>query len=146
MLRSERQWVVNLAMKLQGIPYIWGGSTPAGFDCSGFVIWILQVFDILPAGDWTSQGLSRIMRATSEPQPGDLVFYGSATDAITHVMIFAGEQSMYGRMVIGASGGDSHCTSVEEAHRRGARVKLKPINYRRDLQFVGDLSTIDLAH
>jgi hypothetical protein len=59
-------------------------------------------------------------------------------------MMYVGDQTVYGRMVVGASGGDSRCTTVEEASRRGAQVKYKPIHYRSDVRFIGDISTITL--
>lgn len=143
---TDRTHAAKLAMKLQGIPYIWGGSSPQlGFDCSGFVIWILQVFGLLPAGDWTADSMSKLLRPTGTPQPGDLVFYGHDTTSISHVMMYLGEQDTIGKVVIGASGGDSHCTNPEEARKRGAQVKIKPMFYRRDFQFVGDISTIDIS-
>jgi cell wall-associated NlpC family hydrolase len=126
-----RQYIVNLAMKLQGVPYIWGGSTPAGFDCSGFVIWILQVFGVLPSGDWNAQGLSRSFVRTVAFDPGDLAFYVMDDDHISHVMMCVGS----GDMVIGASGGDHTTTSIEEAQKKNAMVKIKPRTYRQDYRF-----------
>ena len=138
-----RKHIVNLALKLVGTPYIWGGNSPrGGFDCSGFVIWILQVFDVLPAGDWTSQGLRehfKFVRQGVEPKPGDLVFYGQEPRA-THVVMYIG--MMNGEpMQVGASGGDSSTTTTEEAVRKNAMVKVKPVHYRRD--FLGYYSIGD---
>jgi len=130
-----RDHLVNLALKLVGCPYIWGGGNPwTGLDCSGFVVWIYQVFGLLPSGDWTAQGLYERYEGRQRPtieaiSGGDLMFYGPAPGRITHVMLALG-----GGLVVGASGGDSRCTSVEEAHRRGAMVKVKAQSYRSDLQ------------
>jgi len=131
-----REHLVNLALKLVGCPYIWGGANPwIGFDCSGFIIWLYQVFGLLPSGDWTAHGLSgwflhRSAKANQNPSAGDLVFYGPAPTHLTHVMLALG-----GGLVVGASGGDHTTTTAEEARRRGAQVKVKPIGYRNDLQF-----------
>lgn len=128
-----RQHLVNLALKLVGTPYIWGGSSPrVGFDCSGFVVWIYQVFGLLPSGDWTAQGVYEHFKPAPNtlmpaPGPGDIVFYGKNRREITHVMLSVG-----GGLVVGASGGGSDCVSVEVAHRRGAMVKVKPQDYRSD--------------
>ena len=134
-----REHLVNLALKLVGTPYIWGGSSPrVGFDCSGFVVWVYQVFDLLPSGDWTADGLAawfthRSQQPHQHPQPGDMVFYGRVARELTHVMLALG-----GGLVVGASGGDHLCTTREEAQRRGAMVKVKPLGYRSDLQFALD--------
>ena len=110
-----RKLIVTLALKLSGIEYIWGGSSPRyGFDCSGFVIWILQVFGLLPAGDWTAGTLSKAFQETSDYQPGNLVFYGKDRDRIYHVMMYVGEMGPMGHSVIGASGGDSTTTTIDE--------------------------------
>ena len=129
-----REHLVNLALKLVGCPYMWGGANPwTGFDCSGFVIWIYQVFGLLPSGDWTAE---QLYRGTALPLrkdgpallPGDLAAYGKAGGPVTHVMLFLGNE-----LVIGASGGDHTTTSVEQARRRGAQVKVKAVHYRTDL-------------
>ena len=131
-----REHLVNLALKLVGCPYIWGGANPwTGFDCSGFVVWVYQVFGLLPSGDWTAQALvgwflHRNEKANQNPQPGEMVFYGPDPQHLTHVMLALG-----GGFVVGASGGGHEMTSTEEARRRGAQVKVKPIGYRSDLQF-----------
>jgi len=123
----------NLVLKLVGCPYIWGGQNPwTGFDCSGFVVWIFQVFGVLPAGDWTAAGLRANFATIKEKEPeavelGDLVFYGVDPQHITHIMLGLG-----GGLVIGASGGGHLTTTVEEARRIGAQVKVKPVGYRDD--------------
>jgi len=129
-----REHLVNLALKLVGCPYIWGGANPwTGFDCSGYVVWIYQVFGLLPSGDWTAQGLYEHFRqVAAQPEMseggGDLIFYGKSLEAITHVMLTAG-----GDLCVGASGGDKLCTTAEIAQRRGAMVKVKHLRYRSDL-------------
>jgi cell wall-associated NlpC family hydrolase len=128
-----REHLVNLALKLVGCPYIWGGANPwTGFDCSGFIIWIYQVFGLLPSGDWTAQGLAdhfRNMKGGDRGamQPGDLFFYGKSAKEISHVMLALGHN-----LVVGASGGGHLVTTLEEARRKGAQVKVKPSNYRDD--------------
>lgn len=128
-----REHLVALALKLQGCPYIWGGSNPwTGFDCSGFVVWVYQVFGVLPSGDWTAQGLYEHFalgkaRGPDDAPPGDLFVYGQDGQHLTHVMLALG-----GELCVGASGGGHLTTSVEIARRQGAQVKVKPYRYRRD--------------
>jgi cell wall-associated NlpC family hydrolase len=129
-----REVLRNLVLKLVGCPYIWGGQNPwTGFDCSGFVVWVFQVFGLLPSGDWTAAGLYRHLlvtkdRAVKDLELGDTVFYGLDVDHITHVMVGLG-----GGLVVGDSGGGHTTTTVEEARRIGAQVKVKPVKYRADL-------------
>jgi cell wall-associated NlpC family hydrolase len=132
-----RKFMVNLALKFQGIPYIWGGSNPhVGFDCSGFCIWILQVFNVIPSGDWTAEGLRQHFTPIQEGttfREGDLVFYGTKTGA-THVMMSIGNG-----LCIGASGGDHTCVTEEIAKQKGAMVKIKQVHYRTDLIGIGSI-------
>lgn len=130
-VKAVRKFIVNLARKFEGTPYIWGGSEPRiGFDCSGFVIWVLQVFEILPAMDWTADDLMKRFSSTDSPEPGDLCFYGK-NDRATHVMMYIG--ALNGEQVcVGASGGNSTTTTEEAAKLRNAKVKMKPVMYRDD--------------
>ena len=68
------------------------------------------------------------------------MLYGKASDVITHVMFFAGVNADTGPMVVGASGGDHTTTTIEQARLKGAMVKYKPMNYRRD-----QLKIVDIA-
>ena len=128
-----REDLVRVAKLLLDAPYRWGGDAaytekgdPLGYDCSGFVIDVLQALDILPKGDWTAHQLSAKFRATLSPEPGDLVFYGTEKK-ILHVMMCLG-----GKDCIGATGGGSATTTFEAARARGARVKVVKIDYRKD--------------
>lgn len=140
-----RTYIKSLALKLQGCPYIWGGQDPwTGMDCSGFVIWVLQTFHLLPAGDWTAQGLYNNLVLTSKPitvvelGPGDLVFYGPRESAISHIML-----GLAPNLVVGASGGDHTTTTFEAARLKGAKVKVKTPNYRNDLVYCLRISGLD---
>ena len=129
-----REHITRLALKLCGCPYIWGGSQPwNGFDCSGFVIWLYQAFAILPSGDWNAQALADHFpppdnTIKAPPQPGDLAFYGPHWRNVIHTMVYLGQG-----LTVGASGGDHTTTTRDEAARRGAAVKVKPLTYRHDL-------------
>jgi cell wall-associated NlpC family hydrolase len=139
-LDELRPYVVNLAQKLLGIPYIWGGSSPhIGFDCSGFLLWVTQAFMILPSMDCTANDLMGAFKETVAPKPGDPVFYGTKGRA-THVMMYLGILNGV-ELVIGASGGDHTTDSEAAAKKRNAMVKIKPLHYRNDFIKVGDLGT-----
>ena len=82
--------VLGVAAGLTGIPYQWGGSTPAGFDCSGFTSYVFaQVGISLPR---TAAQQQAFATPVSNPQPGDLVFYGYPA---YHIGIYAGDGMMY---------------------------------------------------
>ncbi|AZV55231.1 C40 family peptidase [Clostridium sp. AWRP] len=79
--------VVAYASNFLGVPYVWGGTSPSGFDCSGLVQYVYAHFGInLPR---TSQEQQRVGTSVSrdELQPGDLVFFGSPA---YHVGIYVG--------------------------------------------------------
>jgi cell wall-associated NlpC family hydrolase len=84
--------VVGIAMRYLGVPYVWGGSTPRGFDCSGFTKYVFAEHGIaLPR---TSREQSRVGRAVAADfrslRPGDLMFFAERGEAISHVAIYAG--------------------------------------------------------
>lgn len=131
--QTMRQIAVDIAMKLQGIPYIWGGSSPrGGFDCSGFACWVLQCVGVLPSGRWDAAELAAKFQQTKVPLRGDLAFYGSTPDAVSHVMMHIDDTA---GMVTGASGGNHTTVSEEIAKQMGALVKVKPVKYRTDYLF-----------
>ncbi len=81
--------VVNIARGLLGIPYVYGGSTPAGFDCSGFTQYVFNKAGIsIPR---TASAQKRAATPVSNPKPGDLVFFGSP---VYHVGIYTGPGTM----------------------------------------------------
>ena len=83
---SQYGGVVGIAMQYLGIPYVWGGSTPAGFDCSGFVAYVYaQVGVSLPHHAASMYGYGTPV-SQSDLQPGDLVFFSG----LGHVGIYIG--------------------------------------------------------
>lgn len=83
--------VLDVAASLTGIPYVYGGSTPAGFDCSGFTQYVFAQVGI-SLGRTTHAQYAQTY-AVSDPRPGDLVFYGGSSP--WHVGIYAGNGMMY---------------------------------------------------
>ena len=81
--------VVTIARGLLGIAYVYGGSTPAGFDCSGLTQYVYKKAGItIPR---TASAQQRAATRVTSPRPGDLVFYGSPA---YHVGIFTGGDMM----------------------------------------------------
>ena len=78
--------VVGIAMRYLGVPYVWGGSTPRGFDCSGFVAYVFaQIGVSLPHSSYAMYGMGAPV-SISQLQPGDLVFFTGAS----HMGIYIG--------------------------------------------------------
>jgi cell wall-associated NlpC family hydrolase len=73
--------VVGIAMRYLGVPYVWGGSTPRGFDCSGFAMYVFaQIGVSLPHSSYAQFAMGSSV-SISQLQPGDLVFFTGATQA-----------------------------------------------------------------
>ncbi|NHC39712.1 LysM peptidoglycan-binding domain-containing protein [Bacillus sp. MM2020_1] len=85
---SKAQMVIDEAKKYIGTPYLWGGNTPAGFDCSGLTSYVFNKVGIaIPrtaATQWSG------LKAVSTPNPGDLVFFETYAPGPTHVGIYLG--------------------------------------------------------
>ena len=81
--------IVNIARTLLGIAYVYGGTTPAGFDCSGFTSYVFAKAGVsIPR---TASAQQAAATPVSNPQPGDLVFFGSPA---WHVGIYTGNGMM----------------------------------------------------
>jgi len=82
--------IVSLAQQYLGVPYVYGGSSPSGFDCSGFTMYVFSQLGIkLPHGA-TSQLSYGASVSRSELQPGDLVFFQDYGAVASHVGIYIG--------------------------------------------------------
>jgi cell wall-associated NlpC family hydrolase len=76
----------QIALHYLGVPYVWGGSTPSGFDCSGLVMYVYAQLGISLPHYTVAQWNATLPISTSEMQPGDLVFF----DGLGHVGIYIG--------------------------------------------------------
>jgi peptidoglycan DL-endopeptidase CwlO len=90
--------IVNIARGLLGIPYVYGGESPSGFDCSGFTMYVFGKAGIsIPR---TASAQQRAATPVSNPRPGDLVFFGSPA---YHVGIYTGPGMMIDSPTTGKS-------------------------------------------
>lgn len=84
----------QLAMPWLNAPYLWGGRTPLGVDCSGFVQVIYKLMGIdLPRDAWQQAQEGKAVKKFSEAQAGDLVFFDRGEE-IVHVGILIGNDQM----------------------------------------------------
>lgn len=99
-------------------PYVWGGSSPPNFDCSGFVSWVVDQSGVGNVGRQTAQGLYNLCTPIPKEslRPGDLVFFTgtySSANPVTHVGIYTGS----GRMI--HAGDPISYTSIESRYWTG---------------------------
>lgn len=89
---SNLSGIAATAAKYSGVPYVWGGSSPSGWDCSGFVKYVYAQHGInIARGTSAILGSGQFVR-TSNPKPGDLVFQNGGG----HVGIYLGGGQMIG--------------------------------------------------
>ncbi|MGH7661958.1 MAG: C40 family peptidase [Vulcanimicrobiaceae bacterium] len=95
------------AMRFLGVPYVFGGTTTRGFDCSGYVQHVFAMLGIhLPR---TADAQYEVGHKVKKIEPGDLVFFQTYTAGPSHVGIYLGQ----GRFVHSSS---SHGVEVSELH------------------------------
>lgn len=132
--------VVSYARSFLGVLYLWGGNSPKGWDCSGFVQELLAMCGIDPVGDQTAQSLynhflthGEVVSFDDSPYEfaGALVFYGRTKSTISHVAMMTSNYT-----IIEAGGGDSTCVDAETSARKGAFVRERPISIRKDIQSI----------
>ena len=101
--------IVSIAQQYLGTPYVYGGSSPSGFDCSGFTMYVFaQVGIKLPHGA-TSQLSYGTEVSRSDLQPGDLVFFQDYGAVASHVGIYiGGDQFIHAS----SSSGNSRCVTI----------------------------------
>ncbi len=85
--------IVTIAQRYFGVPYVWGGASPSGFDCSGLTMYCYAQIGIQMSHGATDQQRQSTPVALSDLRPGDLVFFGNASYS-HHVAIYAGGGSV----------------------------------------------------
>jgi uncharacterized protein YgiM (DUF1202 family) len=98
-LNSDK--ITELAMNMQGVPYLWGGTSPKMLDCSGFTKTVYYYHGVILQRDASQQTLYGELVNTKDGYhnllPGDLVFFGrkateDASERVTHVGLYIGNQ------------------------------------------------------
>ncbi len=118
MLQQDALSILQTAYSLQGVPYLWAGTSSKGVDCSGYVRTVLFMHDIIIPRDAWQQALvgQRIDVKTglSGLLPGDLLFFGTKAsderpEVVSHVAFYMGDAKFIHSM------GDVHVGSLDPA-------------------------------
>mgnify|MGYP001337073115 CR=1 FL=1 len=101
---NTRSKIIELAKNLEGVPYLWGGKTSFGYDCSGFVQMVFKVAGIKLERDASCQIKNNALKQIDfiESKPGDLIFFMDDSK-IVHVGIIIGDGFIihsYGKITI----------------------------------------------
>jgi cell wall-associated NlpC family hydrolase len=83
---------VEAAVSQVGVPYVWGGASPSGFDCSGLIMWAYAHVGISLPHYSGAQFSSTVHIPLADIQPGDLLFYGPGGS--DHEAMYIGGGSM----------------------------------------------------
>lgn len=90
--KSGREDLINTALKFLGTPYLWGGRSLYGIDCSGFVQLVFKMHGHMIQRDARQQvEHGRLLNFVTEALPGDLAFFDNEEGLITHVGIILPE-------------------------------------------------------
>lgn len=91
---ADGNGIIDIAQQFLGVPYVWGGSSPNGFDCSGFVQYVYAQRGIQLPRTADIQATAGRPVSKAELQPGDLVFFAGDYVNISHVGIYVGNGQM----------------------------------------------------
>ncbi len=119
---KEREKIVTLAMKQVGVPYVWAGNDPHGFDCSGFTGYVLKEFGKeVPRRAVDQYESSRKIKEKSVNK-GDLVFFDNGS-GISHVGIIISERNQPLVMVHASSSKGVIVTEIEKSDYWMKRIR-----------------------
>jgi len=111
-VKKKRDEIVDYAKKQIGVPYVWAGTDPSGFDCSGFTTYVMKNFKKdLPRRAEDQYNSSRKVKQR-QVQKGDLVFFNNGS-GISHVGIIVSEKGQPLIMVHASSSKGIMITEIE---------------------------------
>ena len=86
--KREYEYMRSVAFKYFNTPYLWGGRSPFGIDCSGFTQMVYKISGYkLFRDSWQQANQGKYYATVSEGKPGDLVFFKNEEEQINHVAI-----------------------------------------------------------
>ncbi len=123
--------IIKMSKKFLGIPYLWGGNSSRGFDCSGFVQTVFRLMNVkLPrdARQMAEVGMEVPLTHNLENlRIGDLLFFGKTLQRITHVALYLGNHLFIhaeGKVRINSLAPES---KIYNEHRRETLLKAQRI-------------------
>lgn len=119
------QQIISFAAQFLGTPYVWGGTSPSGFDCSGYVQYVYQHVGISLNRTSEQQFNNGVSVSRSELRPGDIVFFHTYSSGASHVGIYVGNNTMINSSNGGVSY-DDMTNSYWAARYLGARRIVAP--------------------
>ena len=127
-ISDTRKQLLEYALTFQGVPYVWGGTSPKGFDCSGFVYYVFNNGIHYPLSRVSGEQYAVCVKIDEKDrEPGDLVFFTELNPGkISHVGIYYGlyignDQRLYGKEVF--------LSAVSEGPRTGIALAALDENY-----------------
>jgi len=106
---------IDIAQRYLGVPYVWGGESPAGFDCSGLIQYAYGQLGVdLPRVAADQARVGQPVASLAEARPGDLVAFGEPVD---HIGIYAGD----GLLVVAPKTGD--VVKIQEIYREPTAIR-----------------------
>jgi cell wall-associated NlpC family hydrolase len=87
--------ILKTAAQYKGVPYVFGGTTPRGFDCSGYVQFVFAKHGIRLTRTADTQAKEGKFVSKKNLKPGDLVFFTTYEPGASHVGIYAGNQKFW---------------------------------------------------
>jgi peptidoglycan DL-endopeptidase LytE len=99
---SAGERIVQIAMQYVGVPYVWGGTSPAGFDCTGLVYYVYKKAGISIPRTIDGMAASGARIARDQLLPGDIVlFQGTYKPGLSHAGIYIGNGQFINAVTFG---------------------------------------------
>ena len=116
-IKIKKNDIIGTAMKFLNIPYLWGGKTALGIDCSGFTQMVYKINGINIKRDASQQAIQGKLIRKKELKPGDLAFFGESEKSITHVGIMLNKSKIihaFGKVQINQVNADGIYNSIDK--------------------------------
>jgi len=131
-VKASEQNLVSVAFRMQGLPYLWGGTSWKGVDCSGFTRMIYQSNGILLPRDASQQVSSGVEVAFDSLQVGDLLFFGEKAtpekpERVVHVGMWLGNKEFIHSSGMVKISSFDECALRYDAHNAGRYLRARHI-------------------